>query len=101
MAANVVHYPGIYMYGMWETVGSLLVHSPAILLGCLVCAHIGHLAAGSAAAFTAEKIAYCVLSVFYGMGHPYVVSGITTSTDQTVRFLGNITPLVIPPLFFI
>ncbi|MDP1608076.1 MAG: hypothetical protein Q8L98_02035 [Chlamydiales bacterium] len=100
MAACAIKHSQTYMYGFTETMNSLLEKAPIILVGSALATGIGYLAAGSPAAYTAAKVSFCLLSVFYGLGHPEVVAGISTSSEKSFRLAGNITPLLIPPFFF-
>ena len=100
MTSSIIQNSQAYVFGIRETMNTLLEKAPVILIGSALITGIGFLAAGSAAAYIAAKISYCLLSVFYGRGHPEVVAGINTPPEVVFRIIGNITPLVIPPLFF-
>lgn len=100
MAACAIKHSQMFMYGVTETMCSLLDKAPIISAGSALAFGIGYLVAGSAAAYTAAKVSCCFLSVFYGLGHPEVVAGISTSSEKFFRLMGNITPLLVPPLFF-
>jgi hypothetical protein len=82
-------------YGIKETTTSLIKKAPVILAGTVLAAGVGYLTAGSAAAYLAAKISYCLLSVWYSLGYPDVVTEIRTPSETAFRFVGNITPLAI------
>ncbi|NGX48072.1 MAG: hypothetical protein K1000chlam3_01460 [Chlamydiae bacterium] len=87
-----------YQYGLTEVLKSLVKKSPVIMLGTGVASGIGFLVAGTPAAIIAAKITCCSLSLFYGIGHPEAVSGITSEVTM-FRAMGNLTPIILMPFF--
>lgn len=101
MTTHAIGPSQAFIYGVKETMNSAVKKAPVILGVSAVAAGIGYVVAGSAAAYTTAKISSCVLLALYGgIGHPAIVGGISTPSELAFRFVGNITPLVLPPLFF-
>ena len=87
-------------YGLLETCTSLLINSPIIALGTGVCAAGAFFLGGPPLAYVAAAISSFILSLFYGLGHSEVTTGMNTRTTRACRVAGNIVPIFIAPAFF-